>query len=232
MPSTSMLTVETGGGSGGIPTNGSNGNNNHRNGGGEMNSNYHGSSTSFHTTTTTIPIQNIRHSIYRMKSLSQFQDGGETSNNGPLLKTMMTSFGRVKKGANKKELHKENSMNVVRKSLGLYQDYPLANALLAGSSKRAASFKQSGHKQLNHVRGTDGWWRSMLVIEVRFFLYKTYNKIIFQGRVGKAELVGESFVAFTTYLTLVLLLSLLMSPSLSFFCTLCYLVLYEGPRNR
>ena len=174
MPSTSMLTVETGGGSGGIPTNGSNGNN-HRNGGGGMNSNYHESSTNIHntTTTTTIPIQNIRHSIYRMKSLSQFQDGGETSNNGPLLKTMMTSFGRVKKGANKKELHKENSMNVVRKSLGLYQDYPLANALLAGSSKRAASFKQSGHKQLNHVRGTDGWWRSMLVIEVRLFFVQT-----------------------------------------------------------
>jgi hypothetical protein len=36
----------------------------------------------------------------------------------------------------KRQLHKELSMNVTRRSVGLYQDYPLATALLAGATVR------------------------------------------------------------------------------------------------
>ena len=140
-------------------------------GGGKNNSGIGGSSSrhSIRSSTTTTPNNYIpRPLYYHVKSLSQFQDGAiyDEVANSPI-SNMMASFGRVKKGQNKKELHKENSMNVVRKSLGLYSDYPLANSLLNGSTKREKSFKTSGKKQLNHVRGTDGWWRSMLVVEVR-----------------------------------------------------------------
>ena len=60
-----------------------------------------------------------------------------------------------------------NSMNTVRHSVGLYLNYPLANSILDGSSKREIAFKLSGIKQMNHVRGTDGWFKSMFVLEVR-----------------------------------------------------------------
>jgi hypothetical protein len=36
----------------------------------------------------------------------------------------------------KRQLHKELSMNVTRRSVGLYQEYPLAAALLAGATVR------------------------------------------------------------------------------------------------
>ena len=58
-------------------------------------------------------------------------------------------------------------MNTVRHSVGLYLYYPLANSILDGSSKREIAFKLSGIKQMNHVRGTDGWFKSMFVLEVR-----------------------------------------------------------------
>lgn len=58
-------------------------------------------------------------------------------------------------------------MNGVRQLVGLYKDFILADDILKGASKRQKAFKASGNKQLNHVRGTDGWFRSMLVLEVR-----------------------------------------------------------------
>ena len=58
-------------------------------------------------------------------------------------------------------------MDEVRWKVGLYQNFPLANAILKASHKRETALQKSAHKQMNHVRGTDGWWRSMLVIEDR-----------------------------------------------------------------
>lgn len=62
-------------------------------------------------------------------------------------------------------------MNGMRQFVGLYKNYKLADDILKGASKREKAFKASGAKQLNHVRGTDGWFRSMLVLEVRFRSY-------------------------------------------------------------
>jgi len=60
-----------------------------------------------------------------------------------------------------------NAMNRVRLGVGLYRNFPLAHLTLANSPKRKAAFRKRGHKQMNHVRGTDGWWRTLLVIEDR-----------------------------------------------------------------
>lgn len=54
-----------------------------------------------------------------------------------------------------------------RWSIGLYANHPLANDLLKDSKPREIALKRAADKQLNHVRGTDGWWRTMLVIEDR-----------------------------------------------------------------
>ena len=69
-----------------------------------------------------------------------------------------------------------NSMNTVRHSVGLYLNYPLANSILDGSSKREIAFKLSGIKQMNHVRGTDGWFKSMFVLEVRIVVLLCFRK--------------------------------------------------------
>jgi len=66
-----------------------------------------------------------------------------------------------------KPQQKNYQMDEVRWKVGLYQNFPLANAILKGSSKREKALQESGFNQMNHVRGTDGWWRSMLVIEDR-----------------------------------------------------------------
>ena len=75
--------------------------------------------------------------------------------------------GNNNRAAKGRKVADERTMNNVRFGVGLYRNFPLANAILAGSYKRETALKQSGHKQMNHVRGTDGWWRSMLVIEDR-----------------------------------------------------------------
>lgn len=47
---------------------------------------------------------------------------------------------------------------------------------------REAAFKKRGTKQLNHVRGTDGWWLSMMVIEVRCFQYNYAEFLLLNNR--------------------------------------------------
>ena len=57
-------------------------------------------------------------------------------------------------------------MNKVRYAVGLYQNHPLAQAILDGTLQREHALQHAGAKQMNHVRRTDGWWLSMFVIEV------------------------------------------------------------------
>ena len=96
----------------------------------------------------------------RFVSLSDFQDGGPSQELRESLSRF--SFRSTFRGAGR-----ESNMNGFRQLVGLYKNYPLADQILEGSSRRQAAFKESGKKQLNHVRGTDGWFRSMLVLEVR-----------------------------------------------------------------
>jgi hypothetical protein len=63
----------------------------------------------------------------------QFQDGMSASHD---IENQRFSFANVARGNISKALHQEKSMNDVRHSVGLYKDYALANAMLAGSSKR------------------------------------------------------------------------------------------------
>jgi putative membrane protein len=117
--------------------------------------------------------------------MADFQDGRRFSaaENTTILQDTVTVFQNVtaklgflqppqppkkKSGSKtKKNQNSERAMNHVRLGVGLYKNFPLAHATLEGSEKREAALKESGHKQMNHVRGTDGWWRSMLVIEDR-----------------------------------------------------------------
>mmetsp|Transcript_17810 Transcript_17810/g.44437 ORF Transcript_17810/g.44437 Transcript_17810/m.44437 type:complete len:498 (-) Transcript_17810:69-1562(-) len=69
--------------------------------------------------------------------------------------------------ADVKPQQKNYQMDEVRWKVGLYQNFPLANGILRNSQKRETALMKSGDKQMNHVRGTDGWWLSMLVIEDR-----------------------------------------------------------------
>ena len=64
---------------------------------------------------------------------AQFQDGMSSSHD---IENQTFSFSKVAGKRNAKALHREKSMNDVRHSVGLYKDYPLANAMLAGAPKR------------------------------------------------------------------------------------------------
>jgi hypothetical protein len=129
-----------------------------------------------------------------MLSLADFADGKPTNGKG---NQGIFSMSLVARG--EKDLHKEKSMNGVRYSLGLYANYPLANGILCGGAKRCvdeyrfdvlivrldvdyanvlspflkreAAFKKGGAKQMNHVRGTDGWTRTLFVSEVCGWCY-------------------------------------------------------------
>ena len=63
----------------------------------------------------------------------QFQDGMSKSHD---IENQKFSFSKVARINNNKALHQEKSMNDVRHSVGLYKDYALANAMLAGAPKR------------------------------------------------------------------------------------------------
>lgn len=63
----------------------------------------------------------------------------------------------------------EATMNNVRFQIGLYKNYPLAQSLLAGATKREKILKENGIKQTDHIKGTDGWMRSMMAVEPRCF---------------------------------------------------------------
>ena len=54
-----------------------------------------------------------------------------------------------------------------RWSVGLYANHPLANSLLKDAKTREIALKKACKKQTNHVRGTDNWYRTMLVVEDR-----------------------------------------------------------------
>uniref|UniRef100_A0A7S1VRX8 Bestrophin homolog n=1 Tax=Grammatophora oceanica TaxID=210454 RepID=A0A7S1VRX8_9STRA len=58
-------------------------------------------------------------------------------------------------------------MASIRLNLGLYGTYPLAKALLKHAAKRHAFLKQMGHKQIRSVKGTDGWFASILLWDAR-----------------------------------------------------------------
>lgn len=99
--------------------------------------------------------------LRKLVSVADFQDGASSPN-----KRGSFSLSMLLKG-DKDTLHQEKSMNGVRQFLGLYRNFELADDILSGATKREEAFKKSGAKQLNHVRGTDGWFRSMFVLEVR-----------------------------------------------------------------
>jgi hypothetical protein len=64
---------------------------------------------------------------------AQFQDGMPASHD---IENQTFSFSKVAKRNSSGALHREKSMNDVRYSVGLYTDYKLANAMLAGAKKR------------------------------------------------------------------------------------------------
>lgn len=59
---------------------------------------------------------------------------------------------------------REVNMNHIRLSIGLYKGYPLAQAMLNGSTTRERILKEHGVKQTDHIKGTDGWMKSMVRI--------------------------------------------------------------------
>jgi hypothetical protein len=98
--------------------------------------------------------------LSNLVSFSDFQDGASSS-----YKRGSFSLSILLKG-DKDTLHREKSMNGVRQFVGLYKNFKLADDILTGASTRENAFKRSGVKQMNHARGTDGWFRSMFVLEV------------------------------------------------------------------
>ncbi|CAB9499612.1 UPF0187 protein [Seminavis robusta] len=62
---------------------------------------------------------------------------------------------------------RETSMNHIRLSVGLYKGFPLAQSLLKGSPARERILKEHGIKQTDHIKGTDGWMKSMCAWEPR-----------------------------------------------------------------
>lgn len=107
-----------------------------------------------------------------LQSMADFQDGKRFSamENTSILRDTAEAFHNVSQRFLGNESGTRNAygaMNTVRLRVGLYRNFPLARDILDGAAKREAALKKSGHKQMNHVRGTDGWWRSMLVIEDR-----------------------------------------------------------------
>jgi hypothetical protein len=57
-------------------------------------------------------------------------------------------------------------MDRFRHSMGLYHEYALAESMIGGEKERDKALLESGGKQLNHVKATDGWLRSMITIDV------------------------------------------------------------------
>ena len=57
---------------------------------------------------------------------------------------------------------REANMNHIRLSIGLYKGYPLAQAMLNGATIRERILKEHGVKQTDHIKGTDGWMKSMV----------------------------------------------------------------------
>ena len=77
----------------------------------------------------------------RMNSLSDFQDGGPSPQRR---NSLQYSFRSTFRGA-----EKENEQNGFRQFVGLYKNYPLADDILNGATKRQVAFKESGKKCLN-----------------------------------------------------------------------------------
>ncbi len=71
--------------------------------------------------------------LERQGNASIFQDGAPSKMNGELL---LHSLSMITGGKSRSGIHKENAMNDLRQSVGLYVHYPLANDLLAGASRR------------------------------------------------------------------------------------------------
>lgn len=59
---------------------------------------------------------------------------------------------------------REANMNNIRLSIGLYKGYPLAQSMLNGATIREKILKEHGVKQTDHIKGTDGWIKSMVKI--------------------------------------------------------------------
>ena len=150
-----------------------NNNNNHNNHNNHNNSesnnnnascstNLHGSCASLNKSSTSKRHQSI--SIVRTSSTV------EATSNIKLDPNTLT-FCRYKKRltiACDDELHmREADMNHIRLSTGLYKGYPLAQALLKGAPAREKILKEHGVKQTNHIKGTDGWMKSMCAWEPR-----------------------------------------------------------------
>lgn len=57
---------------------------------------------------------------------------------------------------------REANMNNIRLSIGLYKGYPLAQSMLNGATIREKILKEHGVKQTDHIKGTDGWIKSMV----------------------------------------------------------------------
>jgi hypothetical protein len=76
------------------------------------------------------------------------------------------SYRRGLTVACEEDINESEFMQTVRKSIGLYTSYPFAQALLEGEKIRENTLRKNCRKQINHVKGTDGWIKSMLVLEV------------------------------------------------------------------
>jgi putative membrane protein len=109
--------------------------------------------------------------------IADFQDGkrhlgAEKSSSilrhtADVFQNISTRLGFMNVELKPERTRQSTAMNEVRLKVGLYQNFPLANAILHGSHRREVALKKSGDKQMSHVRGTDGWYRSIMIIEDR-----------------------------------------------------------------
>jgi len=118
---------------------------------------------------------NSNKTALRLDSLADFQDGKRFSpeENTSILQDVTQTFHKVStklgflQSAPTNNAKLESAMNRVRLEVGLYRNFPLAHNALSHSQKRVAALKENGQKQMDHVRATDGWWRTLLVVDER-----------------------------------------------------------------
>jgi len=76
------------------------------------------------------------------------------------------SYRRGMTVACEEDIYENDFVQNVRLNVGLYMDYPLAQSLLEGEEIREGILRKNCKKQINHVKCTDGWIKSMFVLGV------------------------------------------------------------------
>ena len=69
-------------------------------------------------------------------SFADMSDGKPGPTNIHDIREKIFSLSLIARGDQSNNLHREKSMNCMRYQLGLYANYPLANAILCGADKR------------------------------------------------------------------------------------------------